>query len=92
MANLTIFRQTPKCKRMSSRQGYQQSGEFDDISPNTKMQANELKTRVPKSGEFHEYGIFDDISPKTKMQVLSYHLNDIFTRLKIVSKEKTKEH
>ena len=59
MVNLTIFRQPPKCKRMSSRQGYQQSGEFheygefgkygefDDISPNTKMHANELKTRVP---------------------------------------------
>ena len=47
-----------KCKQMSSRQGYQQSGEFDeygefgkygefdDISPKTKIQANELKTRV----------------------------------------------
>ena len=44
---------------MSSRQGYQQSGEFDeygefgkygefdDISPKTKIQVNELKTRVP---------------------------------------------
>ena len=59
LTNLTIFRQGPKFKRMSSRQGYQQSGkfdeygefgkygEFDDISPNTKIQANELKTRVP---------------------------------------------
>ena len=59
LANMTIFRQRPKFKRMSSRQGYQQSGEFDeygefgeygefdDISPKTKIQANELKTRVP---------------------------------------------
>ena len=30
MANLTIFRQGPKFKRMSSRQGYQQSGKFDE--------------------------------------------------------------
>ena len=46
MANLTIFRQRPNFKRMSSRQGYQQSGEygkFDDISPRTKIQGNELK-------------------------------------------------
>ena len=53
MANLTIFCQRPKCNRMSSRQGYQQSGEFDEcgefdnILLKTKMQANELKTRVP---------------------------------------------
>ena len=53
VTNLKIFRQGPKFKRMSSRQGYQQSGEFDeygefgDISPKTKIQANEHKTRVP---------------------------------------------
>ena len=58
MANLTIFRQRPKFRRMISRQGYQQSGEFqecgefgkydefDHISPTTKMQPNELKTWV----------------------------------------------
>ena len=54
MANLTIFRQRPKFRRMISRQGYQHSGEFqecgefgkygefDHISPKTKMQPNEL--------------------------------------------------
>ena len=30
MANLTIFRQRPKFRRMSSRQGYKQSGKFDE--------------------------------------------------------------
>ena len=30
MANLTIFCQRPKLRRMSSRQGYQQSSEFDE--------------------------------------------------------------
>ena len=59
LANMTIFRQGQKFKRMSSRQGYQQSGEFDkygefgeygefdNILPKTKIQANELKTREP---------------------------------------------
>ena len=79
MANLTIFCQRPKFKRISSRQGYQQSGDwndgefgergkFDDISPNTKIQANELKTKVPTKreyGEFGENGEFDNILPKT---------------------------
>ena len=48
-ANMTIFHQGPKFKRMSSREGYQQSGEFDkygefrkygefdDISPKTTI-------------------------------------------------------
>ena len=54
-----ILAKNLKCKQMSSRQGYQQSGEFDecgefdkygkfdDISPKTKIQANKLKRRVP---------------------------------------------
>ena len=56
MANLTIFRQRPKFKRMSSREGYQQSGKsdefgengkFDDMSLKVEIQLNELKRRVP---------------------------------------------
>ena len=56
IVNFTLFRQRPRFRRMSSRQGYQQSGEygefgkyceFDDISSKIKMQPNELKTRVP---------------------------------------------
>ena len=59
MANVTIFRQRLKFCLISSREGYQQSGEFnefdefgkdgecDDISPKPEIQLNKLKRRVP---------------------------------------------
>ena len=60
---------------MSRNAGNDENGKFDDISPKTKIEANELKTRVhQQSGEFNEcskfgkYGEFDDILPKNKMQ------------------------
>ena len=57
VANLTIFRQIPKFRQTSSRLRYQQSGEysengeFDNILPKTKIQANELKTGYQESGD-----------------------------------------
>ena len=59
MANLMIFRQRLKLNCISSRELYQQSGEFneldefgkdgeyDDTSPKTEIQLNKLKRRVP---------------------------------------------
>ena len=95
MANFMIFHKRPKFRRMSSRQGYQQSskfdkyvefgkyGKFNDISPKTKIQANELKTRVPTKWRiqliwriWQIWRIFDDISPKTKIQA-----NELKTRV-----------
>ena len=34
-------------RHMSRNAGNDENGEFDDISPKTKIQANELKTRIP---------------------------------------------
>ena len=56
---------------MSRNAGNEENGEFDDILPKTKIQANKLKARVPtkrRFGEFGERGKFDDISPNTKIQ------------------------
>ena len=86
VANLTLFRQGPKFKQMSSRQGYQQSGEFDEYGELANMANLTLFHQRPKFkrmssrqgyqqsgkfdeyGEFGKYGEFDDISPKTKIQ------------------------
>ena len=78
-ANLTISRQDQYSAGISLREKYQQSGkfgkygEFDDISPKTKMQANALKARVPtmrrirRMRKIGQYGEFDDILPKTEI-------------------------
>ena len=70
MANLAIFRQRPKCNRMSSRHGYEQSsefdeygefgkcGEFDYILPKTKYNRMSSRQGYQQSGEFDEYGEF----------------------------------
>ena len=59
MANLTKFRQRYRLERVSSREGYQQSGdfdesggfyendEFDETSPKINIRANELERKVP---------------------------------------------
>ena len=60
---------------MSRNAGNDENGKFDDISPKTKIQANDLKTRVPTKWRirrmrriWQNYGEFDDILPKNKMQ------------------------
>ena len=60
---------------MSRNAGNDENGECDDISPKTKIQANDLETRIPTKGRirrmrriWHNYGELDDILPKNKMQ------------------------